>query len=272
MKRESALSTYDFHGLFPDEATAVAWYEAVRWTEGRHCPHCDSTNTATCAKPQPYRCRDCRKHFSVKTGTVMQSSKLPVKKWLYAMYLMSVSKKGLSSCQLARELGIAQEAAWRLGHKIREAWNQDAVFPMQGTVEVEVDETFVAGKGKNKHADKRHHAGRGGVGKAPVMGIRSRASEVRIFPVARMDAPTLHGHIRKHAEPGTQVYTDGYASYRGMRKYRQESVAHDADEYVRGQVHINGIESFWSLLKRGHILIQEVKYGGTGNPTHSRTF
>ena len=130
MKRELTLRTYDFHGLFPDEATAVAWYEAVRWTEGRHCPHCDNMNTATCAKPQPYRCRDCRKHFSVKTGTVMQSSKLPVKKWLYAMYLMSVSKKGLSSCQLARELGIAQEAAWRLGHKIREAWNQDAVFPM----------------------------------------------------------------------------------------------------------------------------------------------
>ena len=161
----------------------------------------------------------------------------------------------------------------------------------------------------------------GGVGKAPVMGLRSLSGEVHAFPVARADAPTLHGHICKHVDPGTQVYTDAYASYRGMCEYRQESVAHDTDEYMRGQVHTNGIESFWSLLKRGHIgmfhqmslkhlsryvdefcfrhnhrnlyalafmkrtaasmvgrflpnsvLIQEVKYGGTGNPTHSRTF
>lgn len=208
MKTQDTLSTYEFHEMFPDEETAVAWFESTRWPDGRHCPHCGSTNTVECAKPQPYRCRDCRKHFSARTGTVMQASKLPVKKWLYAMYLISVSKKGLSSLQLARELGIAQEAAWRLGHKIREAWNQDALFPMAG--EVEVDETYVGGKEKNKHRDKKLNAGRGAVGKQPVMGLRQRGT----------------GDVH-------------------------ESVAHSAGEYVRDQVHTNGIESFWALLKRG---------------------
>ena len=137
MKTQDTLSTYQF----PDEDAAVKWFEDMRWRNtGRYCPHCGSTSTTGCKKPQPYRCRDCRKHFSVRTGSAMHSSKLPVKKWLYAMYLMSVSKKGLSSLQLARELGIAQEAAWRLGHKIREGWNQDALFPLSG--EIEIDETY----------------------------------------------------------------------------------------------------------------------------------
>ena len=153
MKKQDTLSTYEFHEMFPDETAAVAYFESIRWPRGRYCPHCGSTNTAECGRPQPYRCRECRKHFSCRTGTIMQSSKLPIKKWLYAMYLMSVSKKGLSSPQLARELGIAQEAAWRLGHKIREAWNQGALFPMAG--EVEVDETYIGGKERNKHADKK---------------------------------------------------------------------------------------------------------------------
>lgn len=250
MKTQDTLSTYEFHEMFPDEETAVAWFESTRWPDGRHCPHCGSTNTVECVKPQPYRCRDCRKHFSARTGTVMQASKLPVKKWLYAMYLISVSKKGLSSLQLARELGIAQEAAWRLGHKIREAWNQDALFPMAG--EVEVDETYVGGKEKNKHRDKKLNAGRGAVGKQPVMGLRQRGTgDVRAWPVAGTDAATLKPHVRRNVEPGSAVYTDCHLAYSGMREYRHESVAHSAGEYVRDQVHTNGIESFWALLKRG---------------------
>ena len=180
----------------------------------------------------------------------MHSSKLGTRDWLYAMYLMSVSKKGLSSLQLARELRISQEAAWRLGHKIREAWNQDALFPMSGTVEV--DETYIGGKEKNKHESKKLHAGRGAVGKQAVVGILSRDGELRARPVDQTNKPTLQGEIRRNVEPGSTVYTDEAAAYRGMREYRHESVAHSAGEYVNGKIHTNGIESFWALLKHGY--------------------
>lgn len=318
MKRQDTLSTYEFHDLFPDEAAAVAWYEAVRWPDGRQCPHCESGNTVACGRPQPYRCRACRKHFSVKTGTMMQSSKLPVKKWLYAMYLMSVSKKGLSSCQLARELGIAQEAAWRLGHKIREAWNQDALFPMNGPIEV--DETYMGGKEKNKHADKKIPGAAGTVGKTPVIGVKDRETNtVQAAVIERTDRPTLSGFVNAHTTPDTTVYSDEHSGYDWVPN--REVVRHSAKEYVRDQAHTNGIESFWSLLKRGYVgtfhkmsvkhlpryvdefcfrhnhrslhalrfmertainfvgrvlphraLVQEGRYGGTGNPAHSGEF
>ena len=282
MRREDTLSTYDFHEMFPTEEAAVEWFESKIWPDGRRCPKCGSGNIAECAKPQPYRCRDCRKLFSCKTGTVMHASNLPVKKWLYALYLITVSKKGLSSLQLGRELGIAQESAWRLGHKIREAWNQDALFPMEG--EVEVDEAYIGGKEKNKHASQRLRAGRGPVGKQAVLAIRSRDGEVRAFPIEGTDGATLSRHVRAHVRPGSAVYTDCHTGYHGMREYRHEAVAHSAGEYVRGKVHTNGVESFWSLLKRGYVgsyhhmsvkhlsrYVDEFCFGTTGAAfTHSK--
>lgn len=250
MKTQRQMSSMEFFEMFPTEEAAVEWFEKVRWPEGRYCPHCRSKDTYEVAskKPQPYRCREkgCRKYFSATVDTVLASKKLPVRKWLYAMYLMSGSKKGLSSMQLARELRIAPESAWRLGHKIREAWNRGALFPMTG--EVEVDGTYIGGRRRNMSNAKRNEpagTGRGAVGKAPVMGIR-------VTPVPRVDKPTLQGGIRRNVAPGTMVYLDETASCRGMREHRRESLAHSAIDYVWGQIRANGVESFWALLKRGY--------------------
>ena len=256
MRREETLSTYEFHETIPDEAAAVAFFAAVHWANGRHCPHCGSFNTVKIksGKPQPYRCKDCRKHFSCRTGTPMQASKLPVRKWLYALYLMSVSKKGLSSMQLGRELGIAQEAAWRLGRKIREGWNRDALFPMAE----EVDEVYIAGKRKNMHAKKRKElTGRGAVGKQPVIGIREPETGRFVgFPIENTEAKTMqtmHTEIWAWVELGTMFYTDEHKSYQGMREYWLEAIAHHAREYVRNQTHINGGDNFCVLLKHGYV-------------------
>ena len=250
MKTQRQMSSMEFFEVFPTEEAAVKWFEKVRWPEGRCCPHCRSKDTYEVAskKPQPYRCRAkrCRKYFSATVGTVLASKKLPVRKWLHAMCLMSSSKKGLSSLQLARELRIAPESAWRLGHKVREAWNRGALFPMTG--EVEVDGTYIGGRRRNMSNAKRKETagtGHGAVGKASVMGIRAT-------PVPRVDKPMLQGGIRRNVAPGTMVYLDETASCRGMREHRRESLAQSASEYVWGQIRANGVESFWALLKRGY--------------------
>ena len=251
MKKQDTLSTFQFHEMFPDEARAVAWFESVRWKNGRFCPHCGSVRTSCAKKPQPYRCKDCRKHFSCRTGTIMQSAKLPVKKWLYAMYLMSVSRRGVSSLQLARELGIAQEAAWRLGHKIRAAWNQGGLFAMTGPVEA--DETYIGGKEKNKHARKKLKAGRGPVGKKPVIGVRDRSTgQVSAEVIDKTDARTLQGFVEDRTNDDAIVYTDESSSYKGIKR-THEAVNHSSGEYVRDDVSTNGMESFWSVFKRGYV-------------------
>jgi len=237
--------------MFPDEESAVAWFESVRWKDGRFCPHCGSVRTAEAKKPQPYRCKDCRKHFSCRTGTIVQSAKLMVKKWLYAMYLMSVSRKGVSSLQLGRELGIAQEAAWRLGHKIRTAWNQGGLFAMTGPVEA--DETYIGGKEKNKHAKKKLKARRGPVGKKPVAGVPYRATNhVSAQVIDNTDAKTLQGFVKDRTAKDAIVYTDDARAYKGIKR-QHKAVSHSAGEYVRDDVSTNSMESFWAVCKRGYV-------------------
>ena len=244
------ISLFKLMEMFPDEDSAQEWFEEVRWPEGNmFCPFCDSdaVGPVTNHPTMPYRCSSCYKYFSVKTGSVMHGSKVPLRTWLYAIYLITTNLKGISSMKLHRDLGISQKTAWHMLHKIREGFLVD---PEQFEGPVEVDETFMGGRKRNKKNRAEIH---GLEHLTPVVGIRDQITkEIIALPVDDRTQATLHGLINRFVEPGSTVYTDEHRAYRGLSGYQHETVNHSAGEYVNHWATTNGIESFWSMLKRGY--------------------
>jgi transposase-like protein/IS1 family transposase len=240
---------------FADADTCNTFMAQLRWPDGVTCPHCESKAVSYLSTRRKWKCmaKECHKQFSVKVGTIMEDSPIGLDKWLAAIWMIANAKNGVSSYEIHRALGVTQKSAWFLLHRIRLAMQTGTFEKMSGTVEV--DETFIGGLARNMHKHKREAkiTGTGGSGKAIVMGLLERhgeGSKVRAKVIFNRTRETLHDEVRSHVESGSEVMTDSYTSYMGLDAEYVHQFTDHAETYVRGNVHTNGIENFWSLLKR----------------------
>lgn len=249
---KSTISTLQLFALVPDAEAARLYLESRLWPEGATCPSCILRDRITTRKGGYYRCNRCNLDFTVRTGTIFERSHVPLHKWVYAMYLVVTARKGISSMQMAKEIGVTQKTAWFMLQRLREACQGKTGRDNRLGGLVEIDECFVGGKEANKHEHKKLKAGRGSIGKAVVVGMRERGGETRAMVVPSTDRSNLHRAIFDNIKPGSTLHTDEHGGYEGLNGlwFHHHKVNHGAGEYANGTVHTNSIESVWALLKR----------------------
>lgn len=246
--------------IYHDEDAARAHLETLLWPQGPVCPRCGVTEDritklqGASTRPGVYKCKDCRKPFSVTVGTVMERSHVPLSKWVLAAHFMAASKKGMSAKQLERMMGVTYETAWFLFHRLRECPKDYAPTALGGEGKyVEADESYVGGKEANKHVSKRNSKKIGGMGKQVVFALVERGGRARSFHVANVTGKTLAPILRTHVRRESALMTDEAGQYRnvGLEFASHGTVNHGKDEYVRGDAHSNTVEGYFSILKRG---------------------
>ena len=250
--KAKVLSIYEMMERFPDEQAAIDYLVGILWKDGAVCPYCGGKRVSPRKVKNYHRCNDCKKDFTIRVGTIFHRSHIPLHLWLLAMYLIVTDRKGISSVELAKKLGISQVSAWFLLQRIRAACGNMKAKILSGFVEA--DETFVGGKEGNKHANKKLRQGRGTVGKTIVFGMRDREGQVMAKVVDSTSASTLQGEIKKNVADGSTVCTDEHSGYKGLDgdgKLGHKTVKHSAKQFVDGMANTNGIESVWAVLKRG---------------------
>ncbi len=236
---------------FSNETVCINFIASLRWADGvAICPRCENTSTSFLSTRNVWKCKACKKQFSVKVGTILEGSNISLDKWICAIWMIANCKNGVSSYEIHRAIGVTQKTAWFMNHRIREAMQAGSFEKLSGNVEV--DETFIGGKAKNMHKSKREKViqGRGSVGKTAVFGVLERKGRVLAKVIEKTDSETLHKAVRNNVEKGSNLFTDEWRSYRGLGEDYIHEVINHGVEYVRGNIHTNGIENFWSLLKR----------------------
>jgi transposase-like protein len=237
---------------FSDIDRCTEFMANLRWAGGKaECPRCGHGETYYLAKRRVWKCKGCSKQFSIKVGTVMEDSPITLDKWLSAMWMIVNAKNGVSSYEIHRAIGVTQKSAWFLLHRIRLAMQQ-GTFERKLSGQIEADETFIGGKARFMHKGRHDRVikGTGGMGKVAVMGLLERHGEVRVKVVADRRKGTLQSEVRQHVESGSELFTDALKSYSGLKSEYVHQVIDHAEKYVDGQIHTNGMENFWSLLKR----------------------